>query len=497
MYFRHGQRRTDPITDGEFCFGKDDTGYDDPSKTVHGGTAKRLTKAALDANTVIVKPWWLYSDYRAKAPSDLISPAWAKKFPGFQLGDALLTEPDGHTRATQIRVCKEEAQTAENGVIFTTGTGTGKQPMPSGRVTKAPIDTALAKAATGKTVSCLTGSGFRNSAQCGCGIGVERCLPGPAAFIMPIKAPLGTDLPFEAGTQSVSEWVKLWWAQEANKFFERIFDEDRDFREVLLARWTEVNGPLAQFYKFVASSTCCGPGAEIGYLKPEALVDPMSVPDTLAPVDTQTWLPIADRGPHAAGILTMPVFLTKYGSRRARANVVYNAFLCKDFVAAKVKLEPSTEPDLTKRQGCSSCHHTLEPMAAYFTRITESDWTWLPPTTFPLGSCADKPKSATCTKVYDPAFGMLRSAYASPDHAEAGPIGLAKEVTSSPEFAPCVVKNIAQSLLGRPLAPEDDGWRQELIKTFVDGGYRVRALVKAIVRSPAYRMTYASRTGAP
>ena len=82
------------------------------------------------------------------------------------------------------------------------------------------------------------------------------------------------------------------------------------------------------------------------------------------PEDTATWLPVADRGPHAAGLLTLPVFLTKYGSRRARAHAASSAFLCNEFVADTVKLTPSTEPDLTKRPGCSSCHQTLEPMAA-------------------------------------------------------------------------------------------------------------------------------------
>ncbi len=493
IYFRHGQRRTDPTTDGEFCFSKDETGYDSPSKAEHGGAGKRLTQAAIDAKTVLVKPWWLYADYRAKAPSDLYSPAWAKRFPSYQLTNALLVDADGRTQTTAIRVCKEEAQTAETGAIFTTGAGPGKRPLPADRATRAPVDTVLAKNAAGQKVSCLTGTGFRNSAECGCGVGVERCLPGPAAFVMPIKAPIGADEPFEAGSQSVSEWVKMWWAREAEHFFNRIFTEDRDFREVVRARWTEVNGPLALFYRFIAQSTCCGPGAEAGYLMPEPMVDPSAVPAKLTAVETDTWLPVADRGPHAAGILTMPVFLTKYGSRRARAHVLYTAFLCRDFIASKVKLEPSTEPDLTKRAGCSSCHHTLEPMAAYFSRVTESDWTWLPASTFPIGNCTDKPKSATCTKVYDPAFGKLRSAYASTDHAEAGPIGLAEDIADSPEFAPCAVENVARSLLGRPLVPADDAWRQQLLKTFVDGGYKMRALVRAIVTSPAYRLTYAPK----
>ena len=184
----------------------------------------------------------------------------------------------------------------------------------------------------------------------------------------------------------------------------------------------------------------------------------------------------------------MPIFLTKYGSRRARAHVAYSAFLCKDFVADTVKLAPSDEPDLTKRPGCSSCHQTLEPMAAYFTRVQESDWTWLPASIFPMtqASCAKKP-SGLCKQIYDPAFDKLRGAYASPAHAETGPSGLAQDLVSAPEFAPCVVENVAQSLLGRSLAPEDDAWKLQLVKTFVDGGYRMKALVRAIVKSPRYR----------
>ena len=210
------------------------------------------------------------------------------------------------------------------------------------------------------------------------------------------------------------------------------------------------------------------------------------------PEDTATWLPVADRGPHASGILTMPIFLTKYGSRRARAHVVYNAFLCKDFVADSVKLAPSTEPDLTKRPGCSACHQTLEPMAAYFTRVAESDWTYLPPTTFPMSqprcakadrSCRACASASTTRRSAMQAARRVRGAGAR----RSGPAGLAQEIVGAPEFAPCVVENVAQSLLGRALAPEDEAW-----KTQLDEGVRRRrlpdaALVRAIVTSPRYR----------
>jgi hypothetical protein len=448
--------------------------------------------------TVLVKPWWLYADYRAFAPNDRVGPDWAARFPAFQLVPALLFEPDGKTATTEIRVCREEAQTAATGVVYASGRVAPKKgELPAGgRLTQPPGDSGFAKRSRGRAVSCTSGIGFANSLECGCGVGLERCMPSPGPyfetppFVMPINAPFGTDVPFEATPQPASAWLRMWWGEEAAHFMDRVFLEDRDFRELLTSHEDRVNGPLAQFYRAIASATCCGASAELGYTDPEALVDPAAVPEALVPQDTATWLPIADRGPHAAGLLTMPVFLTKYGSRRARAHVVASAFLCHEFVADTVRLSPSTEPDLTKRPGCSACHQTLEPMAAAFTRVSESDWTWLPATQLPMSlpRCAGDKPPGQCKGYYDPAFaGQLRGAYAAPSRAEAGPAGLAQEVVASPDFAPCVVQTVASGLLGRALDTDDAAWKAQLAKQFVDGGYRLRALVRAIVTSPRYR----------
>lgn len=497
VYFRRGQRRVDAGTDGDFCLTKDETGLAFPANAAGVGTPKPIAQAVLDEKTVLVKPWWLYADYRSTTPQDLIAPEWTRRFPGFVPVPALVVEPDGTTRTTAVRVCREEAQTAESGTVYASNRAAQKkgEALPAGRLSQPPGDSLFAKTAKGRAVSCLSGTGFQNAVECGCGIGLERCLPGagpqfdPGGFVTPTHTPLGIDVPFDAPPRGVSEWPKLWWSEEAKRFLDRIFVEDRDFRDVLTRRATEVNGPLAQFYRFMAGATCCGPAADVGYTQPEPLFDPAGIPEALVPEDTATWMPVADRGPHAAGILTMPIFLTKYGSRRARAHVAYAAFLCKDFVADTVVLAPSDEPDLTKRPGCSSCHQTLEPMASYFTRVGESDWTWLPTSTFPMVQprCAKQPNSSVCKNIYDPAFGKLRGAYAAPSHAEDGPAGLAHDLVHAPEFAPCVVQNVAQAFLGRQLAPEDDAWKNTLTKTFVDGGFRMKPLVRAIVRSPRYR----------
>jgi hypothetical protein len=408
-------------------------------------------------------------------------------------------DPDG-APTTVVRVCREEAQLPETGRVYASGRPPVKKsdPFPFGRLTRLPADSEFAKARRGRTVSCLSHTGFQSSLDCGCGVGLERCIPyGPNGFVIPILAPLGMDEPFTAVPRPPHAWVRQWWSEEARRFMDRIFRDDRDVRELLTSRATTINGPLAQFYRFFAGATCCAASLDLGYVQPEPLFDPEAIPKSLIPHDTTAWMTIADRGPHAAGLMTMPIFLEKYGSRRARAHIIYQAFMCKEFVAPAAKLVPSKEPDLAKRRGCASCHRTLEPMAAYFARVAESDWTYLPRAQFPVTQprCAlaiNGRMSPECKAYYDPDFSdhqqaTLRGAYNAPAHADAGPAGLAARVVASQDFAPCVVQNIAQSFLGRALGPGDQEWKASLAQTLVDHGYRVRPLVRAILLSPQYR----------
>lgn len=502
VYWRQGQRRTRDETDGDFCLTQAETGLQFPSNTLPTGTPKPVDATVLAANTVLVKPWWLYKDYRASAPTQLVSPGMGASFTPI---DAMIYEADGTTPSTMVRVCKEEALTAATGTVYATGRVVdSKAPPPYGRLTRLPSDSGFAKAHKGESIACNSGSAFTNSADCGCGVGLERCMPGagpqfdPGAFNLPQHTPIGTDLPTDVAGDAESSWSRFWWGEEAKQFIDSIVRDDRDFRDVLLAKDTVVNGPLAQFYSSFANSTCCGSAADqFGYAVPQALFDPTKVPAGLTPHDLDKWVKVPDRGPVASGLLTMPIFLTKFGSRRARAHVLYQAFLCKDFVAGNVKLTPSTEPNLMIRDGCSTCHATLEPLAAYFTRVIESDWTFLPSSTFPIhnptckGSDPSK-LSTACKTYYDPAFssatdGMLRGAYGSEPHADQGPGGIGQYLTSTPEFGQCVVKNVAESFLGRELGADDAGLESMLTTTFTSGGFKMKALVRALVKADAYR----------
>ena len=127
------------------------------------------------------------------------------------------------------------------------------------------------------------------------------------------------------------------------------------------------------------------------------------------------------------------MFLEKYASARARGAVLYNVFLCKSFSPTRQQLTPSNEPNLTVRPGCKTCHATLEPLAAYFARVEPASFVFLPRRasrcTAPRARRTRTGKlNGPCNALYDVAFAdakgaTLRSAYASPEHADATPAG--------------------------------------------------------------------------
>jgi hypothetical protein len=529
VFYRSGQRRLREATDGEFCLAPAETGLVVRSGAQALGTPKKVSKKTLDAYTTLVKPWWLYRDYLSVNASQRLGQGWTDADPDYKLADALLTDPDGHP-VMEVRVCREEAQTAGTGHVYASGRTNpprtkppgpklpgakpprvklvdGKVPetaLPGGRLKPAPVDRPYATKHKGDPVACDSRMALDYAADCGCGVGLERCEPndGPnqgSAFFFPNHMPLGPGLPLDSVKQQAQRWFPYWWSREAVHFIDDIFASDRDFREILTGHQTFVNGPLAQFYRSIQRGNCCGPEVAFGMTEEsDPLFDPRNVPADLAPQDLGKWELVADRGPHAAGLLTLPMFLEKYASARARGAALYNAFLCKSFVADdKTQLTPSTEPNLMVRPGCSGCHATLEPLAAYFARVEPGSFVFLPEGSFPVHSTACKKDrngkmNGPCTTLYDPAFAddkgaMLRSAYGSPAHADATPAGAAKEITRSPEFAACAVQRVTSSFLGRPTTADDEPLLRSLDDELVKSGYRMRALVRALVRSAAYR----------
>ncbi len=381
-------------------------------------------------------------------------------------------------------------------------------PVPKDRLRFPPGDDGYAKQHPGEVVSCRGVVGATMTVDCGCGVGLEHCVPGdgfgnePRAFTLPTHFPLGADAPFDTQPQGhVRVDTSSGGRSEARHFMNRLFGEDRDFREVLTGRWSFVNGPLAEFYRSGARSSCCG--RERAFKMAEES-DPLfaagSVPKGLLPMDATHWSLVPDRGPRAAGLhsLAMPVFLAKYASRRARGAAVYQAFLCKSFVADHVDLE-------ALHPGPADGHARAAPPAMQPSSRSPrllaggGDELGLPscPSSSRWGAEVCKKKNAQgkmpgfCDFFYDAAFsdqkaGKLRGAYASPDHSERGPAALAADVTARPEFASCAVERVTSSFLGRQLRDDDQKLVDSLRADFVSHGYRMRSLVGALVRSRAY-----------
>ncbi|MBV9948163.1 MAG: DUF1585 domain-containing protein [Myxococcales bacterium] len=517
VFYRANQRRERPETDQEFCLSPDEMGVVVRRGAPDVGTAKPVTAALLERYTVLVKPWWLYRDYLEPAPRLRYGEGWSEPDPAFRPVEALLTEDGtaGGAPIEQVRVCREEASARAYGHVFASGrtkSASAEGRLPGGRLRPPPPDRPFAVAHRGELVACDTKLAFENVPECGCGPGLERCLPGDrndggaAAFYFPNRSPIGPGEPLDEARQQAQRWFPYWWSQEAARFLGDLFGEDRDFREILTSRRTFVNGPLAQFYGKVQRSGCCGPEVALGMAEEsEPLFDPGKVPGELAPQDASAWREVPDRGPRAAGILTMPMFLEKYASARARAAALYTTFLCKSFVADNQQLAPSAEPDLTVRPGCRTCHATLEPLAAYFARVEPSSFVFLPEALFPVHSARCKRDgqgklNGPCNALYDVAFAdakgaTLRSAYASPEHADATPVGAAADIVARPDFAACAVQRVAGSFLGRPLTPDDDPLLRAWTDAFVRSGYRIRSLVHAVMRSNLYRGANNARSG--
>ena len=536
VFYRGGQRRERLETDGKFCFTTEESGLVVRPNAKEVGTPLPVSKKLLDKYTVLVKPWWLYKDYKAKDPKQLFGREWTDADPEFHPVETLLNGPDGKP-VTTVRVCREETQTAEMGTLFARATPPPtppkqadkpmmagmsapppptsltppvvtppRPPRPAPKVKPPPKDRPFAKKNEGQPVACATRLALTSSIDCGCGVGLERCMPndGPGqgnAFYFPNHAPLGPALALDGARQQAQRWFPYWWSRESEQFLSDLFSSDRDFRQILTGKQTFVNGPLAQFYRDVQRGGCCGPEASFGMREEkEPLFDPARVPAGLSPQDTGTWTFVADRGAHAAGLLTQPMFLEKYASARARGAVLYNAFLCKSFNAEQAQLAPSEEPNLMKRPGCQACHATLEPLAAYFSRVEQANFVYLPKDDFPVVSPKCKKDknghlNGACNALYDVAFvdangtggATLRSAYGSPTHADEGPEGAGRDITASPDFASCAVSRVASSFLGRQLDSDDAALLDSLTRDFVHSGYRMRTLVRDVMRSNEYR----------
>lgn len=291
-------------------------------------------------------------------------------------------------------------------------------------------------------------------------------------------------------------------AQDVEHRVARIIDQDLSYLDLLTSRTAYVNGPLVHFYTYQLRAP-----AHVRFN--EVPVDPDLLPD-LAFTDEDTWVEV-ELGPEHSGVLTSPLYLMKFQTRRGRVNRFYDAFLCQPFTPPDGGLtgldDPDVSLDLTQRSGCKYCHAVMEPAGAHWARWTEYGAGYLAESDYPIYDdecawCAESGESCSsaCDRYYvvdpltseeDPYVGMLQSyEFLEERHwpnAEAGPALLVENAVADGRLPRCVANNTAEWLLGRELVDDEAEWVDELADGFVATGFDYEHLVFEIVRSENYR----------
>jgi len=316
-----------------------------------------------------------------------------------------------------------------------------------------------------------------------------------------VQCGCGPNLAFCAWGQQTLRPVMDAMARDVEMRVADVIRSDRPYIELFSGDQMFVNGPLVHFWRFQAEV----PGQIRLLPRP---VDLEKLP-ALAFTQADTWVRI-EAGPAHSGILTAPAYLLRFQTNRARANRFFNSFLCQPFVAPEGGLPAPTAQvtlDLQQRDGCKYCHGLIEPNAAYWGRWSAGGAGFLDPERYPESrddcercatggeQCSDDCRrhylTSALTSEEDPYLGKLLSyEFLSPahqDHVERGPAALVAFTVVDGRFGACSARSAARWLIGR--APEEDeqGWVDEMARSFAASGHSYRALVKAIVTSPTYR----------
>lgn len=203
----------------------------------------------------------------------------------------------------------------------------------------------------------------------------------------------------------------------------------------------------------------------------------------------------------AAGILGDPNLWMRHTSsdtnhQRGRANLVHRAWLCEDLASRPLDLEgvdlsdPAVVGEAVRDDpGCSGCHATLDPLAASFAgwrryafprEVTDAH----------AAGCEDADYCYPL-RLWAPEELPSAAELGLPPAALAGrPVGdldaLAAALVEDPRFAPCVARRMAAYLGQEELEEVPSAEVDRLARVFVDGGYRLAPLARAVVRSERF-----------
>ncbi len=189
-------------------------------------------------------------------------------------------------------------------------------------------------------------------------------------------------------------------------------------------------------------------------------------------------------GRPAAGVLSTNGMWWRYDStfsnaNRKRANAVSRILLCDDYLTRPVNFdrtvnvldEEAIENSLRDNEACASCHDSLDPLASYF-----YGFSW-----YAYGG--DE------VTLYHPSRELGWVARTGMAPAYQGVPGsnledLGASIAEDPRFEMCMVRRVAEGLLGRGVDPDHLTPHREALR---DAGGTLRPAMRSVVDSPAYR----------
>jgi hypothetical protein len=332
------------------------------------------------------------------------------------------------------------------------------------------------------TMESCTTTRFTGDRSCGCGLKSNRC---------------------ETASNSLHNARITAFNDEPVLIADSVLRREEDYFNILTTRRSFVNGTLSQLYRQNQSPLTW-------------LVTPPTARDAIPNVpltDTTTWAEYT-RDEYASGVLTTASWLYRFPTQRARVNQFYEVFLCKHFAPEPGAMAPppedscNRENNLAKRCGCSYCHATIEPQGAHWGRFGERNAQYLAPETFPrldarCRDCAlagDTSCNNECGNYVMQAFdgdganslGLLRTyLYRTPEeepNIAGGPRLMVQRFAQTGELEQCAVRNIWNSLLGRPMTSQEESlYLSSLARGFANDGHNLKALIQRVVATEAYR----------
>ncbi len=197
-------------------------------------------------------------------------------------------------------------------------------------------------------------------------------------------------------------------------------------------------------------------------------------------------------GRPAAGALSDGWLFTRMPStegnrHRERASLVASAFICHDYPKRPIVIPPTL--DLTSEDAianaieenpvCISCHHSLDPLAAFFAehhglRIPATDITNYPLTQYTPEAKAD---------FQQPGW------YGEPAE-DLGDLGLL--ISEDPRFTSCTVRRFYSELMNSSLEEVPFRAIAKYLPAFKESNMDVKGLVRAVVMSPEFAATHVS-----